>query len=403
MGQAPLRPRALPDRARRIGIITPSSNICLEPTAYRMLSGTGTGTGTATAHFARIPVTRIALDERADRQFSTDAMLDAARLLADADVDVVTWGGTAGSWLGLEHDRALCAAVTEATGIPATTSTLALLDALRAYGVTRLGLAVPYTDDVVARIADVYRGAGIEVVASAALGLTENAAFAEVTGEQVDKLVTTAAGSPDGEVHAVAVVCTNVFGAGRVVDAEARLGIPVLDSTSATVWQVLGTAVAGWGELLASGARRAAFQDVVDELLAATGADRTTLRVDLPEHGLGVDRTAAEGLGPRVRSIRRDASLDQRGLNTVRWLAEHGRVLVQPHFRADPRPPDALIDVYGVRAQVLAPLRGAGGLLGWLSVHSLTERAWSEADLAAVDAAAHQTQKIIDSHPRGSS
>ncbi|MDT7583879.1 MAG: maleate isomerase, partial [Pseudonocardiales bacterium] len=250
---------------------------------------------------------------------------------------------------------------------------------------------------------DVYRGAGIEVVASAALGLTENAAFAEVTGEQVDKLVATAAGSPDGEVHAVAVVCTNVFGAGRVVDAEARLGIPVLDSTSATVWQVLGTAVAGWGELLASGARRAAFQDVVDELLAATGADRTTLRVDLPEHGLGVDRTAAEGLGPRVRSIRRDASLDQRGLNTVRWLAEHGRVLVQPHFRADPRPPEALIDVYGVRAQVLAPLRGAGGLLGWLSVHSLTERAWSEADLAAVDTAAHQTQKIIDGHPRGSS
>ncbi|MDT7644903.1 MAG: maleate isomerase, partial [Pseudonocardiales bacterium] len=117
----------------------------------------------------------------------------------------------------------------------------------------------------------------------------------------------------------------------------------------------------------------------------------------------GVDRTAAEGLGPRVRSIRRDASLDQRGLNTVRWLAEHGRVLVQPHFRADPHPPEALIDVYGVRAQVLAPLRGAGGLLGWLSVHSLTERAWSEADLAAVDTAANQTQKIIDGHPRGKS
>jgi maleate isomerase len=56
-----------------------------------------------------------------------------------------------------------------------------------------------------------------------------------------------------------------------------------------------------------------------------------------------------------------------------------------------------------VRAQVLAPLRGAGGLLGWLSVHSLTERAWSEADLAAVDTAANQTQKIIDSHPRGNS
>jgi maleate isomerase len=371
----------------------------LEPTAYRILSGAGT----TSAHFARIPVTRIALDDRSARQFSTDTMVDAARLLADADVDVVTWGGTAGSWLGLEHDRALCAAVTEATGIPSTTSTLALLDALRAYGVTRLGLAVPYTDDVAARIAEVYRDAGIEVVAWAALGLTENTAFAEVSGEQVDELVAAAAASPGQGVQAVAVVCTNVFGAGRVVEAENRLGIPVLDSTSATVWQVLGASVPGWGELLASGARRAAFQDVVDELLAATGADRTTLRIDLPEHGLGVDRTAAEGLGPGVRSIRHDSSLDQRGLNTVRWLAEHGQVLVQPHFRTDPRPPEALVDVYGVRAQVLAPLRGPGGMPGWLSVHSLTERPWSEADLAAVDAAANQSQKIIDYDPRGNS
>jgi maleate isomerase len=401
MGQARLRPGTVPDRARRIGIITPSSNICLEPTAYRLLSATGDNT--ATAHFARIPVTRIALDDRADRQFATDTMLDAARLLADAHVDVMAWGGTAGSWLGLEHDRALCTAVTDATGIPATTSTLALLDAMRAYGVTRLGLAVPYTDDVTARIAAVYQDAGVEVVASAALGLTENAAFADVTGEQVDELIAAASASPDGGVHAVAVVCTNVFGAGRVAGAEARLGIPVLDSISATVWQVLGVPVPGWGELLASGSPRAEFQDVVDELLAATGADRTTLRIDLPEYGLAVDRTAAEGLGPGVRSIRRDSSLDQRALNTVRWLAEHGRVLVQPHFRADPRPPEALVDVYGVHAQVLAPLHGPGGMPGWLSVHSLTERAWSETDLTAVDAAANRTQKIIDNHPRGNS
>ena len=388
--------------AHRIGLIVPSSNACLEPTLGRILATAG-GAG-PTVHATRVPVTRIALDPGSDGQFAPEPMLAAARLLADAGVDALVWAGTAGSWLGVRRDRDLCASITAATGIPATTSTLAMSAALRAYGVTRLGLAVPYTDRVAARIAEVYREAGVQVVASATLGLTDNAAFADVPGDRIDRLVAEAA---DGEdVHAVAVVCTNVAGADRAAGAEDRLGIPVFDSVSATAWQLLGGAsgsVPGWGRLLRSGSLRAAFQDVVEELRAATGADRTTLRIDLPEHGLHVDRTAAEGLGPGVRSIRRDASLDQRGLNTVRWLAEHGRVLVQSHFRAEPHPPAALLQVYGVRAQVLAPLRGPGGLPGWLSVHSLTERPWSEADLAAVDAAATQTQKIIDNHPRGNS
>jgi maleate isomerase len=386
----------------RIGLIVPSSNTWLEPTLARIVAAAGPAG--PTVHATRVPVTRIALDPGSDGQFAPDTMLAAARLLADAGVDALAWAGTAGSWLGVHRDRELCASITAATGVPATTSTLALLAALRAYGVTRLGLAVPYTDRVAARIAEVYREAGVEVVASASLGLTDNAAFADVPAERVDRLVAEAA---DGEdVYAVAVVCTNLAGADRVAGAEDRLGVPVFDSVAATAWQLLGGSpgsIPGWGQLLRSGSLRAAFQDVVDELRTATGADRTTLRIDLPEHGLDVDRTAAEGLGLGVRPIRRDASLDQRGLHTVRWLAEHGRVLVQSHFRADPHPPAALLEVYGVRAQVLAPLRGPGGLPGWLSVHSLTERPWSEADLAAVDAAAAQTQKIIDIHPRGNS
>jgi hypothetical protein len=54
----------------------------------------------------------------------------AARLLADAEVHSIVWNGTSGAWLGIAQDRAICAAITAATGIPATTTTLALLDAL---------------------------------------------------------------------------------------------------------------------------------------------------------------------------------------------------------------------------------------------------------------------------------
>lgn len=377
----------------RLGMLTPSSNTCLEPITYRMLH-----CGVlATAHFARVPVTRIALDSGSDTQFDTTPMLAAARLLADARVDVIVWNGTSGSWLGPDRDRALCAAITAATGIPATTSTLALLDACAAYGVTRLGLALPYTRDVADRIAQTYAKEGIQCEVAEPLGISDNEAFARITPHEVARQLQAAAPGS----HATAVVCTNVYGAELAAPLEQALGIPVFDSVAATLWKALdlagaAPALTGHGELLRSGSLRARFQETLGELLQATGADRTTLRLDLPEHGLHVDLTAAEALRSGVRSIRRDASLDQRALNTVRWLEQHRRPLVQPHFDAIPQPPKALIDVYGVRAQMLGPVVRGQSMTGWLSVHSLAEHDWTEADSHALRRATARVNEILD-------
>ncbi|MBO1330879.1 GAF domain-containing protein [Streptomyces sp. VRA16 Mangrove soil] len=373
-------------RPLRVGMLTPSSNTCLEPVTYGLLHGAG---GAATAHFARVPVTRIALDAGSDAQFDPAPMLAAARQLADAKVDVLVWNGTSGSWLGIERDRALAAALTAETGIPATTSTLALLDACAAYGVTRLGLALPYTRDVAEAIVATYAKEGLECVLAEPFGEDDNEAFARIPAADVAGQIERAAG--DG-AHAVAVVCTNVYGAFEAERLEPALGVPVFDSVTATLWRALGLAGAapswsGYGTLLRDGALRARVQSVLTELLGATGADRTTFRVDLPGHGLHVDLTAGEALGPGVRSIRRDASLDQRRLNTVAWLEAERRPLVQPHFRDAPHPPQALIDGYGVRAQMLSPVQTGGALTGWISVHSLREREWSAADQQALAAA----------------
>jgi maleate isomerase len=295
----------------------------------------------------------------------------------------------------VDHDYALIAAIEKATGIPATTSTLALLDAYRAFGVSRLGLAVPYTSDVTQEIVARYAEHGVECVSTASLGLTENTEFAAAPAEQVRQLIERAG---SGDIHGVAVVCTNVFGAPHVVEMENQLGVPVFDSVAATLWQALRVAgasklITGWGRLLASGTLRARLQDVVADLLAATSADRTTLRIDLPAQGLQVDLTAAEAVASGVRSIRWDGSLDQRALNTVQWLERHRQPLVQPHFHTDPTPPAALVEVYGVNAQMLSPIECDGGLVGWLSVHSLRERAWSATDQNALSAA---TQRVHD-------
>ncbi|MFI0922713.1 hypothetical protein ACH4TP_02075 [Streptomyces sp. NPDC021012] len=386
----------------RIGMLTPSSNTCLEPVTYRLLDG---ARDLASAHFARVPVTRIALDGGSDAQFAFEPMLAAARQLADARVDVIAWNGTSGSWLGVDHDRRLAAAITAETGIPATTSTLALLDACAAYGVTRLGLAVPYTRDVAERIVTTYAAEGLDCSLAEPFGIDDNEAFARIPEPEVARQVEQAGA---GDAHAVAVVCTNVYGAGAAPGLEAALGIPVFDSVSATLWKALDLAGAhpaleGHGDLLRSGGLRAGFQRALGDLREAIGADRTTLRLDLPAYGLHVDLTAGEALGPGVRSIRRDAGLDQRRLNTVEWLERHRVPLVQPHFRDDPKPPQALIDVYGVRAQLLFPVVRGADMTGWISAHSLTGREWGAADQAVMAAAVDRVHHLLDTYGKAHS
>lgn len=375
----------------RIGMLTPSSNTVLEPVTYRLLSGAEE----VTAHFSRLPVTAISLADEQSGQFSVARMSAAAELLRDAAVDVVVWNGTAGSWLGFDDDQQVCDALSQVCGVPATTSTLALREAFRAFGVRRLGLVTPYTGDVTARIAQTYAAEGIEVVADERLEITDNFSFGEVPEQRLAEMIRAAAPG----AQAVALVCTNLRGAFAAAELEPELGIPVLDSVSVTLWKaldLLGGRPLDRGSVLLSGSTRAALKEICTALRTATGADRTTMRLDLPSQRLGVDLAAAEDTGPGVAAIQHDAGLDQRALNTVRWLAEHRKTLVQPHFRSDPHPPQALIDTYGVRAQVLSPVEVADEMVGWLSVHSRTERDWIPADVQAAEAAAAQVKALLE-------
>jgi len=377
--------------AVRLGFISPSSNTAMEPAVSELVIGHGS------AHFTRIGVTRIGLDGHSDDQFDVAGMEAAARLLTDARVDVVAWAGTSGSWLGVDREVRLRDRLAGAAHVPATTSTLAVLAACRAYGIRRLGLVTPYTADVSTRIAEELGRNGIDVTSQQWCGLTTNFDFAAVEEPVVKSMITAAAADAD----AVTVMCTNMDGVAAAVHAEAALGIPVFDSIAATVWHSLmladsPAAVHGYGDLLANGSLRARMQSVTDDLRGATGADRATLRVDLPDAGCSVNTCAAESCGPTARSIRRDPTLPQRDLETVRWIDRHRALLVQPDFTADPHPPRALLEVYGVRAQMLAPVVRDGDMVGWLSVHSLTERPWSVADQRALAVAVGQVEEALD-------
>lgn len=235
-------------RPARIGMIVPSSNTCLEPMSYRILGERDD----VTIHSTRIPVTRIALDAGSDKQFDVEGMRRAAELLATADVDVIAWNGTSGSWLGPAHDREIAGEITAATGVPATTSTLAYLDAFRAFGTRTIGLVTPYTEDVNLQVIERYAEEGIRVAGHQALGLSDNESFARVRPDElVPGSLTLAADRPD----ALVFLCTNLYGAPVVEDLESRTGVAALDSVAVTLWRCLQLAGAPllaprWGKLL---------------------------------------------------------------------------------------------------------------------------------------------------------
>src|SRR5258706_775628 len=215
-----------------LGMLTPSSNTALEPITTAMIAGLPE----VSAHFSRFKVTEIALSNLALAQFDDTEILRAAELLAHAKVDVIGWNGTSSGWLGFEADNRLCERITAATGIPATTSMLALNEILQQTKVTRLGFVTPYLDEVHDKILENYAMLCIGCHGERHLGLRDNFSFSEVPVSQLETMTRDVAKErPD----AITIICTNLRAAPSVAKLERETGIPIYDTIATVVWKCL--------------------------------------------------------------------------------------------------------------------------------------------------------------------
>jgi maleate isomerase len=366
-----------------VGLVVPSSN----PTIERFLAATDVrGALGIDVVVTRLSVTQIRPGGSSAAQFSAQRLGAAAGLLSDAEVDLVLWAGTSGFWLAAE--RSVLDAVWGQVNTQVSSSREAMLAALTDIGATRIGVFTPYLPEIHSSVLASFEGAGFDVTRSLALHLEENLDFSRVSAATIDEQVRLLAGE---ENVPVCLVCTNML---ALVS-----GPVVVDSVVATLWhaaRLTGATTAGYREtyaafLKASSARPEADPHsdagpALESLRIGTGADRATLRLDVP--GMNFP-CVAESCGSGVRAISADNSLDQAAAGTAQWIARTHRVLVQPDLSvADPAPPQALLDTYGVRAQMLAPVVVAGELTGWISLHSGTPRAWTPEQALAIEMAA---------------
>jgi len=229
-------------------MLTPSSNTVLEPVTSAILADLPD----VSAHFGRFRVTEISMNDKALGQFEDKPFLDAADLLADAKVDVISWNGTSSGWLGFDADEKLCADIKERTGIPANTSVLALNEIFEITGVKRFGLVTPYLDEIQEKIIPNYAKSGFECVAEQHLRDRGNFSFSEYTEEKICELIRTVAVA---KPQAITVFCTNMRGALVANAMEKELEIPIYDTVSTSVWKSMKMAgadpkrIKGWGSL----------------------------------------------------------------------------------------------------------------------------------------------------------
>jgi maleate isomerase len=163
----------------------------------------------------------------------------AALELASAEVDVILQAGTAIAFFrGLGHDAELSRRIAAATGIRATTSLTAVVEALRALGIRRPAIATSYIADIDARLKDVLEKSGFEVAAIKGMGIKKSIDMGKVKPEETYRLAKDVARSAPG-ADGILDSCGNLRSFEAIEPLETDTGLPVVTSNQAGLWQAL--------------------------------------------------------------------------------------------------------------------------------------------------------------------
>lgn len=214
----------------KIGLIVPSTNTVNEP-EFNLMAPRG-----VSIHGARIMLLGKATTESYIKM--ADETERAAAELATAEVDVIAWGCTSGSFVVPRHE--IEAKIERAANIPAVTTSSAVLAALKAIGARRVALGTPYVDFVNREEIAYLEDAGFTVVSMYGMQLgetqEERRGIGRVPPESLSRFVRHI---DRPEADAVFLSCTNLATVPMIAELEAEIGKPVVTSNQATFWRSL--------------------------------------------------------------------------------------------------------------------------------------------------------------------
>lgn len=213
----------------QLGLIVPSSNTTAE-SEFGVMTPLD-----STVHAARMPledVTADQLDEMAD------GAERAAELLSHADIDGVAYACTTGSLLhGTGFDAELELRLSELTGVPAVATALSVTRALAALNVEKLAVVTPYASKLDELEREYLAESGFDVVSMDGRGLVDNTEIGTLTASDAEQHVRSSL-SDGPDVDGVFISCTNYRSLSALASLEEHLGVPVISSNAATMWDL---------------------------------------------------------------------------------------------------------------------------------------------------------------------
>ena len=245
---------------RRIGLIVPSSNVTMETELPELLRRREAyAPARFTFHSARMRMTTVTPEALAAMDATSG---QCALQLADAECDVLAYAClvavmAAGPGAHQRAEAKLHAAAGGAT--PVVTSAGAMVDGIHALGVRRVAIITPYAPALTTKVIDYLADAGIEVVDSISLGVTDNCAVGRLDPYG---LVPMAVRLDLTAAEAVVVsACVQMPSLAAVQAVQDRTGLPTLSAATATTRGVLQAldldpVIPGGGALLDGSLRR---------------------------------------------------------------------------------------------------------------------------------------------------
>lgn len=184
--------------------------------------------------------------------------------LRDAGAQAISLMGTSISFFqGPGRAEALRQGLADATGLPCTTMSHAVVRALQALGVRRVAVATSYIDELNRRLVEHLVHAGLEVTAIRGLGLTAVRDVQAVTPQTLIDLAC-AVVAEDRSAEGVFISCGGLLTHDVIEPLEQRLGLPATASSPAGFWDLmtvagLDPAAEGFGRLFRTGRHASAL------------------------------------------------------------------------------------------------------------------------------------------------
>ena len=184
-------------------------------------------------------------------------VLDRARELRQAGAEAISLMGTSISFYrGAAFTESLRAAMQEATGVPCTTMSHAIVAALKQLGIRRVAVATSYIDELNDKLVAYLTHEGFVVTAIEGMSITGVKEVGEVSTEALVRL-SREVHERDRTADGVFISCGGLLTLDAIRQLEDELGLPVTASSPAGFWDVVRLADVsarseGFGKLFAS-------------------------------------------------------------------------------------------------------------------------------------------------------